>query len=53
MVEAREAEVRAAHERGGFEVYSQGAHFHFVEVDLADVPDPTLRERLFFGKHAD
>lgn len=45
MLQAWEAEVRAAHERGDFEVYAQGAHFHLVEVNLADVPDPTLRER--------
>ena len=46
MVEAWEAEVRAAHERGDFEVFASGAHFHLVEVNLADVPDPQSRERL-------
>lgn len=46
MLTAWEAEVRAAHERGDFEVYAQGAHFHLVEVNLSDVPDLALRERL-------
>lgn len=46
MLLAWEAEVREAHERGDFEVFAQGAHFHLVEVNLADVPDLSLRERL-------
>lgn len=46
MLQAWEAEVRAAQGRGDFEVYAQGAHFHLVEVNLADVPDLTLRDRL-------
>ncbi len=46
MLEAWEAEVREAHARGDFEVFAQGAHFHLVEINLADVPDPALRERL-------
>jgi NTE family protein len=46
MLQAWEAEVHAAHARGDFEVYAQGAHFHLVEINLADVADLALRERL-------
>lgn len=46
LLEAWQTEVGAAHARGDFEVYARDASFHLIEVSLADLPDPALREQL-------
>ena len=46
LLETWQAEVGAAHARGDFEVYARDARFHLIEVSLADLPDPALREQL-------
>ena len=45
-MEAWRAEVTAAHQRGDYEVFAQGAQIHLVEVTLADERDLLLRKRL-------
>jgi NTE family protein len=46
QLEAWQAEVDAAHARGDFEVYARDARFYLIEVSLADLPDPAMREQL-------
>jgi NTE family protein len=46
QLKAWQAEVHAAHARGDFEVYAHDARFYLIEVSLADLPDPAMREQL-------
>ena len=45
-IEAWADEVRAAHARGDFEVFAEGARFYLVEVTLREEPDGRQREAL-------
>jgi NTE family protein len=46
LLQRWEAEVRAAHARGEYEVFAKDARFHLIEVSLAEEADEALRERL-------
>lgn len=46
LLETWQAEVKSAHARGDFEVYARDTRFYLIEVSLADLPDPALREQL-------
>ena len=46
LLETWQTEVGAAHAGSDFVVYARDARFHLIEVNLADLPDPALREQL-------
>jgi NTE family protein len=46
MLESWQAEVAKAHARGEFEVFARDAKFYLIEVNLTDISEAALRDRL-------